>query len=180
MELILIIANLVAGVGCAIPLSKLLGGAGTHRLSVFRCFAILLTVYFAESVAVVMGMGIPVFSVGLAFIWGLVLGKWLRSHMPPPDVLKTSLLLSLYSCLPAASFLLVPVGMWISGGAILSAEEGIRFGIPDFPYVPWPLETILGFYATLVAGAIVSKVVITMGEVRWLIRSRGTPIAGSP
>ena len=180
MEIALVIANLVAGVGCAIPLSKLLGGAGRERFSVFRCFAILLSIYLVESIAVAIGMGIPVFSVGLAFMWGIVFGMWLRNHMSPPDVLKTSLLLSLYSSLPAASFLLVPVGMWISGRAILSVEEGIRFGIPEFPHVLWPLTTILGFYATLVVGAVVLKVSITLCEVQWLICSRRTPIAGSP
>ena len=178
MELALITANLVSGIGCAIPLSVLLRRLYGKPVSVFRCFAILLGVYLAESVAVAMGMGIPVFSVALAGVWGIVFGRWLRRRMSPDKVLKTAFFLSLYSSLPAASFILVPVVAWVDGWHILSAEEGARFGIPGFPYVPWPLETILVFYAALVAGAIVLKPAITMSEVRWLIRPGAKSVVG--
>jgi len=38
----------------------------------------LIAIYFIECVAMVMGMGIPVFSVILAFVWGIVFGLRFR------------------------------------------------------------------------------------------------------
>lgn len=163
VELTLIMVNLAAGFGCAIPMARLL----SKQTRVFRYFAMLIGVYFVECVAVVAGMGIPVFSVGLAFVWGIVFGVWLRSRTPKLTALKTSFLLSIYSSLPAASFIIVPVMGLVSGHPVLSVEEGARFGIPGF--LPWPLTTTLGFYATLVIGAVVFKTVITTGEVALLI-----------
>ena len=169
LEYILVIVNLAAGFGCAIPLAGLLGKVNSKSTRVFRYFVILIAIYFVESVALVMGMGIPVFSVCLAFVWGIIFGLWLRAHVSVFKVLKTAFYLSLYSSLPAASFILVPVLVMLSGWDILSAEEGASFGIPDFLHLPWPLNTILGFYAVLVIGAVVFKIVITMGEVSLLI-----------
>lgn len=111
----------------------------------------------------------PVFSVGLAFVWGIVFGLRLRARASANQVLKTSFLLSLYSSLPAVSFVLIPLLVSIGGRDILSAEEAIRFGIPPFLHLPWPLNTILGFYAALAIGAVIFKTVITTGEVSLLI-----------
>ena len=172
---ILITINLLAGLGCAIPISALLKSISREQGRRSRYFVILVAIYFAESVAIAMGMGIPVFSVGLAFVWGVVFGLWLRSRGSPRDVLRASLFLSLYTSLPAASFISIPVMVWAGGGDVLSAAEGARFGIPGFLHLPWPLNTILGFYAALVVGAVVSKSVITVGEVSVLIHLAQTP-----
>jgi hypothetical protein len=64
------------------------------------------------------------------------------------------------------------VGGWLVGGrtiaeTILSTEAGAELGVPDF--VPWPLNTILGFCSALVIGTVVLKTVITTGEVSLLI-----------
>ena len=167
-EVTLVVVNLAAGFGCAIPVARLLGRVNGKPGRVFRYFAILVGVYFVESVALAMGMGIPVFSVGLAFVWGILIGLWLRrAATPVREVLKTAFYLSLYTSLPALSFLVVPLLMSIAGWSILSAQAGHQLGIPDF--LPWPLGTILGFYATLAIGAVVFKTVITTGEVSLLI-----------
>jgi hypothetical protein len=170
VESILVIVNLLAGFGCAIPIAKLLGKVDQYKsVKTLGYFAILVGIYFVECVALVMGMGIPILSVGLAFVWGVVFGLWLRVRASLHEVLKASLYLSLYSCLPVVSFILIPVLAGLGGRNILSAEEGFRFGIPDFLHLPWPLNTILGFYAILVIGAVVFKVVITTGEVGLLL-----------
>ncbi len=171
---ILIIVNLLVGFGCAIPIARLLSKIIRIPKKVLRYFALLICIYFVESVAVAMGMGIPVFSVVLAFLWGIIFGLWFRTKASARDVLKTSFFLSLYSSLPAASFILIPlIGLIEHGGRyILSTEEGVRFGIPEFLHLPWPLNTILGFYLALVIGAVVFKTVITTGEVSLLIHSR--------
>ncbi len=166
-ECILIILNLVAGFGCAVPVAGFMAKAGGKPAKVSRCFAILIGVYFIECVALVMGMGIPVFSVGLAFVWGVVFGLRLKNRMPAHNAMKASFLISLYSSLPALSFIIIPVLFWIGGVPVLSPEAGAGIGIPRF--VPWPLSTILGFYVIPALGAAVFKTIITSGGVRLLI-----------
>ena len=118
-----------------------------------------------------------VFSVGLAFVWGIVFGLWLRGRAPAREVLKQAFFVSIYGCLPTASFsIIIPVIMLIGGGHILSDEEGVSFGIPEF--LPWPLNTILGFFTALVIGTVVLKTLITTGTVNWLIH-RGEKTAGN-
>ena len=165
-ELVLIILNLIVGFGFAIPITLFLKKANTKPTKFFFQFIILISIYFAECIAMIIGMGIPVFSIVLAFVWGFVFSSWLRNRALNRQVLKSSFFLSVYSSLPAASFIVVPILMWIGGRHILSAEEGARFGIPEFLHLPWPLNTILGFYGALVIGAVVLKTLITTGIIR--------------
>ncbi|MGB2696436.1 MAG: hypothetical protein WBD28_01095 [Candidatus Zixiibacteriota bacterium] len=166
---ILLIVNLIIGFGLAVPLARLLRKVNSNTARVFRYFVTLIGIYFIEGIAITVGMGIPVLSVGLAFVWGIVFGLWLREQAPARQVIKTSFSLSLYSCLPAASFIIIPVLAAIGGRNVLSAEQAIQFGIPEFLHLPFPLNTILGFYVALVIGAVVFKTVITTGEVSLLI-----------
>jgi len=69
--------------------------------------------------------------------------------------------------MPAVFFIVVPVLALFSGKPILSVEEGVRFRIPSV--VPWPLNTILGFYTVLAIGVVVLKTAITTREVSLLI-----------
>ena len=166
---VLIGLNVVVGLGCAVPLAKFLEKVFDKYTRTYRYFLILIIVYFVEGISMAMGMGIPVFSVGLAFVWGIVFGMWLRTHTSVREVLKTTLFLSLYTCLPAVSFFTIPVMVGIDGRNILSVEEAIRFGIPELPPFLWPFCTILGFYVVLAVGAVLFKTVITTGEVSLLI-----------
>lgn len=168
VEWALVGLNVAAGFGCAVPLARHFHTTGERPRKVLRCYVTLIGVYFIECVALVVGMGIPVFSVGLAVVWGIIIGLWMRrNRTPKPAAFKTSLYFSLYSSLPAASFMAVPVGVWLRGWHIVSAEQGARFGIPGF--LPWPLTTILGFYGACAVGAVVLKTVVTMGEAGLLI-----------
>jgi hypothetical protein len=162
-ELTLIIVNLAVGFGCAIPIARRLRVVNRKPRRFLRCFAFLVGIYLLECVALVMGMGIPLFSLGLAFLWGIVFGFWLRASSSTRNVLKTAFFLSLYSSLPVASFIILPILFWIGGWSILSAQEGARLGIPDF--IPRPLNTILGFYVALALSTPVLKTLITTGEV---------------
>lgn len=173
--LVLLLVNLLAGLGCAVPLARFLRDSGFGPAAFVRAFAILVGIYFAEGVAVAMGMGIPVLSAGLAFVWGIVFGLWLRNRGSPREVLRTALLLSLYSSLPAASFLSVPVLAGLGGMHILSTRAAAEFGIPAEPPFFWPLNTILGFYAALAIGAVVFKAIVTTGEVSLLIHLGEAP-----
>ncbi|MCD6106917.1 MAG: hypothetical protein J7J57_01740 [Caldisericaceae bacterium] len=173
IEYFLIIVNLIVGFSCAIILARFLNKTSSKPKRILHYFVILIAIYFIECVAMVMGMGIPVFSVILAFVWGIVFGLRFRISASKHNALKASFLLSLYSSFPAASFIFVPFVCWASGWNVLSIEEGIQFGIPAFLHLPWPLNTILGFYLALTIGAVLFKTVITTGEVSLFIHYAG-------
>jgi len=168
-EVTLVAVNLLAGFGCAVPIARLLGRVNNKLGRPLRYFIILVGLYFVECVVLVTAMGIPVFSVVLAFVWGIIFGLWLRARASAPEVLKTALYLSLYTSLPAFSFVIIPLMLWLlpDGWNIFSPAGAIRLGIPDF--LPWPLNTIVGFYVIPAVGAVVFKTVITTGEVSLLI-----------
>jgi hypothetical protein len=172
-EIILALLNLSLGFGFAIHLAKLLNRVTPEPKRFIRFFILFVGIYFLECVAIVAAMLLPLFSLGLAFVWGLIFGLWLREYAPAHKILKTSFYISLYSSFPAASFILVPVMGLFKGWDVLSAEDGIRFGIPDALY--WPFNTILGFYAVISFGLFILKPVITTGIVSLLIHLKGKP-----
>jgi hypothetical protein len=172
VEIALVVANLLVGFGFAFPMSRVFAKVVKNPAKASRYYIMLIGVYLLESLVLMMGMGIPVLNVGLAFVWGMVFGRWLRNRTSKSEALSTSYWFSLYSSLPAISFILVPVFAGLSGWNILSAEAGASFGIPEFLHLPWPINTILGFYLAVIIGTVVFKTVITVGEVNLLIRPK--------
>lgn len=160
--------NLVAGVGGAILLGRHLKDVSGKPAPVARYVALLLGVYGLECAAIVAGMLVPVFTFGLAIVWGIALGLWLRGRAPGRAALRMSFFLSVYSSLPAASFMVVPLVLGWAGWPILTVEGGARLGIPRF--VPWPMNTVLGFYAAMALGVLAGTTLIIVGEVGWLSR----------
>jgi hypothetical protein len=166
--IVLAVVNLAAGFGFSVPIARSLGKVTGRPERLFRYFVLLIGIYVLECMAFPAGMATQVFSIGLAFVWGIVFGLWLRGRAAPRRVLRTSLFVALYTCVPTASFGILLLGAKLVGGSsVVSVEEGAAFGIPHF--VPWPLNTILGFCAALVIGTMVFKTVITSGEVSLLI-----------
>jgi hypothetical protein len=162
------VVNLAAGFGLAVFVAKRLGEVTGKPNRFARYFIMLVGIYFLECAALPAGMATQVFSIGLAFVWGVVFGFWLRRKAPAAKILKTTFFVALYTCAPTASFgVLLLMAKLAGGSSIVSAQEGIAFGIPEF--VPWPLCTILGFCVALVMGTIVFKTVITTGEVSLLV-----------
>jgi hypothetical protein len=174
----LIIINLLTGFGGAITLAIYLANVSRRSRGILRHFINLIMLYLIEGVGLAACMGIPIFSVGFAFIWGLALGLRLRTQMTPYGALKTSFFISIYSSLPAASLLLIPLVALLGGWNIVAPSEAIRMGIPEF--IPAPANTILGFFAVLSIGAVVFKMVITTGIVSMLILLRERHIIGRP
>ena len=166
---VLIVVNLAMGFGFAIPVARVLGEISGKSGSLVPYVVMLVAVYFAECVAFSAGMATQVFRVGLAFVWGAVLGLWLRRRAPAHKVLKAAICWALYGILPTVSLcILVLLSFVIAGESILSTEAGLDFGIPGF--VPWPLNTLLGLCAALGIGTVVLKTAITTGEVGLLVR----------
>lgn len=175
--IILVAVNLAAGFGFGVPIARLLGEVTSKPGRFLRHLAALIGIYFLECAAFAAGMATQVFSIGLAFVWGVVFGLWMRQKAAPRLVLKPSFMVALYTCAPTASFgILLLVGKLISGSNLVSVAEGTAFGIPNF--LPWPLNTILGFSAALVAGTVALKTVITTGEVSLLIHLGEKPQGG--
>lgn len=166
--IILVAVNLAAGFGFAVPIARLLGEVTGKPGRFLRHFAALIGIYFLECVAFAAGMATQVFSIGLAFVWGIVFGLWLRDRAPARKIVKTGFWVGLYTSAPTTSFgVLLLLGKLLDGSNVLSIDQATAFGIPDF--VPWPLNTILGFCMALVMGTIVSKAAITTGEVSLLV-----------
>ena len=107
---------------------------------------------------------------------GLVLGiRFRRSPLEKSAVLRALLLLAPYSSLPALSFLSVPVVTAMGGWSVLDASEGARFGIPGF--VPWPIDTILGFCLLVAGTGAIAKTAITTGIGTWMLARRRSRVS---
>jgi hypothetical protein len=113
-----------------------------------------------------------VFTIALSLVWGALIGLWLRDTTPAPKIIRTGLFVALYGCLPTVSFAVILLAFWaISGNGLLNVEQAYRFGIPDF--VPWPLDTMLGFCIALATGTIILKTALTTGIVALITRRKG-------
>jgi hypothetical protein len=149
--IVLIITNVALALGFGWALAKRLAGRPESRRSAGSWLLAVLGVYVAESMAFSASMATNILGYCLAFVWGILFARRLLA--------REMLLLSLYTCLPAVSFLSVLVLLVIGGWPLLSVEDGRRFGIPAF--VPWPFCTLLGFVLTVSTSAAVFKTAIT-------------------
>ena len=170
----MLLLNLALGFGFAAPLSRRVRQVFQPPQRFSLLYAALIGVYFVESAAFAAGMATNVFSIGISFVWGLTLGLIVRqTSRPSSGILKATVLFSLYTSLPALSFLAVPCMFAFSEWSILTADGGRHLGIPGF--VPWPLNTILGFSSTVALSALIFKTVITTGIVSVFLHSAQRP-----
>ncbi|MGA2070250.1 MAG: hypothetical protein ABSG97_02780 [Sedimentisphaerales bacterium] len=170
-----LIGGLVLGGFLAIGFSRL-----TQKQNRFFKYLVLsLGLYFLECVAFTWSMGTQILSIILSIEWGILFGLWLKGLAPQKLIIRQMFFVSLYGCLPAVSFAAILLIVWvISGNGLLNIEQAYNFGIPDF--VPWPLNTILGFCAALAAGTIILKTFITTGIVALIVRDKESHDAGQP
>ena len=149
--IVLIITNIALALGFGWALAKRLAARPESRRSANSWLLAVLGVYVTECVAFSASMATNILGYCLAFVWGVLFARHLQA--------REMLLLALYTCLPAVSFLSVLVLLFVGGWPLLSVDDGRRFGIPAF--VPWPFCTLLGFVLTVSASATVSKTAIT-------------------
>ncbi|MBN2020108.1 MAG: hypothetical protein JW749_07780 [Sedimentisphaerales bacterium] len=165
---VLILTNVFAGFGLAIPLGDMLAKITGQQKKLKRFVTLVIGAYFLECLAFTVGMCTQIFTFGLAIIWGIILGLWWRGRTQSLKPVKTTVLFSLYGCVPTLSLTLwLPVMWLLAGQGILNVEQAAEFGIPQF--VPWPFNTMLGFCAGLAIGTILIKTLITTGLVKWLV-----------
>ncbi len=161
---VLLVINGATGLGIGLLVARSMHGIRAEW-SFPRCLAIVLGVFLLECIAIAAGMLIPVFSLALALIWGIVFGTWLAGRGTTREQMGFAIELSVYTCVPTATFLAVPFMFALTGRSILDTGEALRFGIPEF--VPWPANTILGFFLCLVIFVSALKMSITVA-VMWL------------
>ena len=168
LVLALAVLNLIAGLAIAVLIARRLRRERSARY--LWLYAACLGLYFAECVAFAMGMATQVCTLTLAIGVGIVLGGWLPHSTPLARVGRLGSLLGGYGSLPTVSFCLLLTVAWMwSGAPLLSSEAARQFGIPDF--LPWPLNTVLGFCVALGVGTVVLKCVLTglasLGTSHW-------------
>jgi hypothetical protein len=170
-ETVILILNLILGLGIAIPLSRYFANIQGLSMKQWQIYFILLGVYFIESVAFAAGMATNIFSIALSVFWGIILGvKVSKLATVPQKLIKAVLLFSLYTSLPAISFLSIPLIMALAGWSIFSTASGLNFGIPTF--VPWPVNTIFGLSILVTFSALIFKTGITTGLVGLKLRTQ--------
>lgn len=168
---VLAFVNLVLGFGLAIPVTRLLRQADERPRRRLPCFIAVVGVYFLECVAFAAGMATQVFSLGLAVVWGMVLGLWLPHRTSHRSGVKIALSVAAYSTLPTLSLCaILPVAFSLGQQSVLSIEDGLRFGLP--PFLPRPFNTVLGFCSVLAVSTLLAKMVITTGGTCLLLSLR--------
>jgi len=173
VELIVLFVNLILGLSFAYPLARRLSRLRHSRWDIVGSFLFLIFLYFVESIGFMAGMATNIPGICLAFVWGAIFGSWIhRSNGVLKFAIWTAVLVSLYCSLPAVSMLTVPVVMFFGGWAVLSSDSGLRFGVPAF--IPWPMNTILGFCILTALIGVVFKGIITTGIVYFMCRSGKT------
>jgi hypothetical protein len=179
LMLSLALTNLVGGIALGVFLA-----IGFTRLTqkpnrFFKYLALSAGLYFLECIAFAWGMCTQVWSIILSIEGGILFGMWLKGLASQKQITRQMLFVSLYGCLPAVSFAAILIIVWIiSGNGLLNVEQARRFGIPDF--VPWPLNTVLGFCVALAAGTIILKTFITTGIAALIVRDKESPGTGQP
>jgi hypothetical protein len=168
---VLAAANLFLGFGLGIPVARCLRLIDGQSRRLPPYFIVVVGVYLSECVAFAAGMATQVFSLGLALVWGLVLGFWLPPRTSARKGAKIALSLAAYSTLPTVSFCtILPVAFSLGRQSVLSIEDGLRFGLPRF--LPWPLTTVLGFCVALALSTLLAKMAVTAGATHLLLRLR--------
>ncbi len=174
-EMAILLVNVALALGFGVPLGRMFRRAGVISGNVHKALGLLLAAYSIEGIAFAGSMGTSVMSVALAAMWGILLGlKFRAKDVPPEMMLRLSGWYALYTSLPAVSFGCVPVVCAVSGWSVTSASAGHDFGIPGF--VPWPVNTILGFCVGVAIGTSIIKVGLTVAIARRLaVRRPGRP-----
>jgi hypothetical protein len=165
----LAVLNLAGGIGFAVPLTYRLCEITSRQNHFVKFYALMLGLYFFECVAFAWGMCSQILSIAISIEWGILFGLWLKGLAPVGKIIKQITLISLYGCLPTVSFAVIIAAFWvISGNGLLNVEQAYQFGIPDF--VPFPLNTVIGFCVALAAGTIILKTAFAAGITSLIVR----------
>ena len=132
-----------------------------------------------ELMALLGSMSVPVANVLLAIPWGWVFARWAWPG-PPEGRNRRAWLLTVHSVIPSLLLTLVPVVLWAgSSGAwnVLDPVAAYEYRIPFAFVLPFPFNTIFGFYWAAALITVVLKIVVTtiIARVLIAIRVRSAP-----
>ena len=164
-EIVLIGINLVIGIIFSFIMSKRIFEFLKWTRNRYLLILILLALYLFEGITIAAGMLTPLFTFGLATITGIVFGFMIRKN-EPDGVIKSTLHLSCFLCLPAITLIIIPVLLLFTDWNIFSSAHGSRFGIPEF--IPFPLNAILGFYFSIMILFVAVNLISVNGTVSFI------------
>lgn len=169
--IIILSLNLILGFSVAFFLSGYFAHINGLSAKRWQIYLVLLGVYLVESFAFSAGMATNFFSIILSIFWGLMIrSRVSKLSAIPPETIKATLFFSIYTSLPALSFISLPLIMVFPGWSVFSATSGMKFGIPGF--LPWPMNTIFGFCFIVGFSALFLKTGITTGIVALKLRTK--------
>ena len=145
------VIELILALGAGLVLANRLTTHASPRHRPWLWLLILMGINVAECLAFSASMATNLLSYALAVVWSLVFANKLQT--------QEMRLLSLYTSIPAISFVAALQPLHRAGWGLLTSQEGYRFGIPQI--VPWPFSTVVGFVVTVSVAAVLGKLVIT-------------------
>lgn len=163
VEIILVGTNFVFGIFFSVVVSRRIANNFSWRKNRFLFFILLTALYLFEGMSIAAGMFTPVFTFVLAVMTGAVFGLIVKKH-DLTMVVKSAKQLSFFTCIPAITMVLIPIICFIYNWDIFSSSFGKDFGIPEF--IPFPLNTIFGFFMSILILFITVNIITINGTVR--------------
>ena len=164
-ETVLIGINLILGIIFSFIISQRILRYFKWENKKFTLIIVLLLLYLIEGITIAAGMLTPFFTFGLAIIIGIVFGYIIKKK-ELHKIVKSTLLLSFFLCIPAITLIMIPIVCFFSEWNIINSIDGYRFGIPEF--IPYPLNTILGFYLSIITLFITINLLLINGIVNFI------------
>ena len=124
-EMVLIGINLFLGILFSFIISKRILGYFKWGNKKFILIIVLLLLYLFEGITIAGGMLTPFFTFGLAIIIGIVFGYIIKKK-ELHKIVKSTLLLSFFLCIPAITMITVPIVCFFSEWNINSSIDGYR------------------------------------------------------
>ena len=121
-------------------------------------------IWIWELLGLIASMSIPIANVFLAIPWGWVFARWARTG-PSAGVTRRAWILTLYSVVPCFALTLLPIILWLGSGGQWDILDPLTaydyFRMPLVLGLPFPFNTIFGFYWGCALAAVVLKILIT-------------------
>jgi len=117
-----------------------------------------------ELLGLVGAMSIPIANVFLSIPWGWLFARWAAAG-PPADARRRAWLLTLHSVVPCFALTLLPVVLWAGSMGQWNILDPLAayeyFGTPVVLRLPFPFNTIFGFYWGMALVSVLIKVLVT-------------------
>ena len=131
-------------------------------------------IWIWELLAILACLSIPVANIPLAIPWGWVFARWAYPGTPEGRG-RRAWLLTMYSVVPCFTLTLLPIVLWFGSKGyydILSPVAASEYLLPIFQFgLPFPFNTIFGFYWGAALLSIILKILVTTAVSRIILAS---------